>query len=43
MTNQKGKCSEKPPRKGPMTVKVNPYKRADGTKVEGHKRHKPKK
>ncbi|WP_290172416.1 hypothetical protein [uncultured Dubosiella sp.] len=31
MTNQKGKCSEKPPRKGPMTVKVNPYKRADGT------------
>lgn len=39
---QKGKCSERPPRKGPMTVKVSGYTRKDGTKVESHKRHKPK-
>ena len=38
----KGKCSEKPPRKGPMTVKVKGYVRDDGTKVGPHKRHKPK-
>ncbi|GEM_PF-5330033 len=37
------KCSETPLRKGPMTVKVDPYKRDDGTKVKGHKRHTPKK
>jgi hypothetical protein len=39
----KNKCSEKPPRKGPMTVKVDKYTKQDGTKVEGHKRHTPKK
>ncbi|WP_017797582.1 hypothetical protein [Oceanobacillus kimchii] len=39
---KRGKCSEHPPRKGPMTVKVSPYKKSDGTKVSGHKRHKPK-
>lgn len=42
MPKIKGKCAEKPQRKGPMTVKVNPYTRKDGTKVEGHKRHTPK-
>lgn len=41
--SQKGKCSEKPPRKGPMTVKVNGYTKNDGTKVASHKRHSPKK
>ena len=38
----KGKCSEKPPRRGTMTVKVKGYTREDGTKVDPHKRHKPK-
>lgn len=38
----KGKCSEKPPRRGPMTVKVKGYTREDGTKVDPYKRHKPK-
>ena len=38
----KSKCSEKPPRKSPMTVKVNGYTRKDGVKVDSHKRHKPK-
>ena len=38
----KGKCTEKPPRRGPMTVKVSSYKRKDGTKVDSHKRHTPK-
>lgn len=38
----KGKCSEKPPRRGPMTVKVKGYTREDGTKVDSYKRHKPK-
>ena len=38
----KGKCSEKPPRKSPMTVKVSGYTKKDGTKVASHKRHKPK-
>lgn len=43
MTNNKaGKCSEKPPHKGPMTVKVDGYTRQDGTKVDSYKRHKPK-
>lgn len=39
----KGKCSEKPPRKSPMTVTVKNYVKKDGTKVEAHKRHTPKK
>lgn len=39
----KSKCSEKPPRKGPMTVKVKEYTKKDGTKVDSHKRHTPKK
>lgn len=30
----KGKCSEKPPRRGPMSVKVKGYTREDGTKVD---------
>lgn len=34
----KGKCTEKPPRRGPMTVKVSSYTRKDGTKVDSHKR-----
>lgn len=38
----KHKCSEKPKRRGPMTVKVSSYKRKDGTKVPNHKRHTPK-
>ncbi len=38
----RGKCTEKPPRRGPMTVKVKPYTRNDGTRVSGHKRHTPK-
>lgn len=42
MAKKKGSCSESPKRRGPMTVKVKPYKREDGTKVPGHKRHKPK-
>ena len=29
----KGKCTEKPPRRGPMTVKVSSYTRKDGTKI----------
>lgn len=43
MPSKKGHCSEKPPRKGPMTVNVNSYTKKDGTKVESHKRHTPKK
>lgn len=39
----KGKCSEKTVRKGPMTVSVKSYVKNDGTKVESHKRHTPKK
>ena len=39
----RGKCSEKPPRKGPMTVKVEKHIKQDGTKVESHKRHTPSK
>lgn len=39
---KKGKCSEKPARKGPMTVTVKPHTKKDGTKVPGHKRHTPK-
>lgn len=35
-------CREKPKRPGPMNVKVNPYKKGDGTSVKGHTRHKPK-
>lgn len=38
----KGKCSETPKRKGPMTVKVIGYTKDDGTKVQPHKRHTPK-
>ena len=38
----KGKCSENPPRREPMTVKIGGYRREDGTYVEPHKRHKPK-
>ena len=38
----KGKCTEKPPRRGPMAVKVSSYTRKDGTKVDNHKRHTPK-
>lgn len=37
-----GKCTEKPRRSGPMTVKVKPHTRSDGTHVKGHKRHTPK-
>lgn len=37
-----GKCSERPPRRGPMTVKVKRYIRKDGVKVKSHKRHKPR-
>ena len=37
--SSKGKCSEKPPRTGPMTVKVSKYTKNDGTKVKSHKRH----
>lgn len=37
-----GKCSEKPKRPGPMTVKVKGYIRDDGTVVPPHKRHPPK-
>ncbi len=36
------KCTEKPARKGPMTVPVQSYKRKDGTTVKKHKRHSPK-
>lgn len=43
MSAKQGKCSEKPPRKGPMTVKVGGYVKNDGTKVDAHRRHKPKK
>lgn len=43
MADTKGKCSEKPPRKGPMTVRVNGYTKKDGTKAPPHSRHKPKK
>lgn len=39
---RRGKCSEKPKRRGPMTVKVKRYTRKDGTKVPAHKRHTPK-
>lgn len=39
---KKGKCSEKPARKGPMTVKVKPYTKKTELKVGGHKRHTPK-
>ena len=39
---RKGKCSEKPARKGPMTVKVSAHTKKDGTKVSAHKRHTPK-
>ncbi len=38
----KNKCTEKPPRRGPMTVKVSSYTRRDGTHVSSHKRHTPK-
>lgn len=38
----KGKCTEKPPRRGPTTVKVKGYTRKDGTHVDAHKRHTPK-
>jgi len=38
----KGKCSEKPARRGPMTVKVKGYTRKDGDRVDAHKRHAPK-
>lgn len=41
--SKKGKCSEKPARKGPMTVKVKGHTKKDGTKVSPHKRHTPKK
>jgi len=40
---KQGKCSEKPPRKGPMTVKVSSHTRENGNvKVSAHKRHTPK-
>lgn len=39
---KRGKCSEKPPRRGPMTVRVKSYRRRDGTFVSAHKRHKPR-
>lgn len=39
---KKGTCSEKPARKGPMTVKVSGHTKKDGTKVSPHKRHTPK-
>lgn len=38
----KSKCTEKPIRTEPMTVKVKSYTKKDGTKVSGHKRHTPK-
>ena len=38
-----GKCSEKPPRRGPMTVHVGSYTRKDGVTVKEHNRHTPKK
>jgi len=38
----KGKCTENPARREPMTVKVGGYRRKDGTPVDSHKRHKPK-
>lgn len=42
MSDKKGKCSEKPPRKSPMTVNAKSYTKSDGTKVSEHKRHLPK-
>jgi len=39
---RRGKCSENPPRRGPMTVKVKGHTRKGGTKVSAHRRHKPK-
>jgi len=38
----KAKCSETPPRRGPMTVKVKGHVRKDGTSVKPHRRHKPR-
>ena len=40
MSNKK--CTEKPPRRGSMTVKVHSYTRKDGTRVDSHKRHTPR-
>ena len=34
---QKENVLKKPPRRGPMTVKVSSYTRKDGTKVDSHK------
>ena len=42
MAKSKGKCSEKPRRRGPMTVKVNSYYRKNKTLVRSHRRHKPR-
>ena len=42
MVRRPGKCSCKPRRRGPMTVIVRPYRRANGTMVTGHRRHKPR-
>ncbi|WP_264184003.1 hypothetical protein [Bacillus shivajii] len=41
MAKRRGKCSCSPRRRGPMTVTVSSYRRADGTKVSSHRRHKP--
>ena len=38
-----GKCTEKPPRRGPMTVKVKGHTRKGGVKIVPHKRHTPRK
>lgn len=39
---KRGKCTCIPPRRGPMTVHVRSYRRSDGTRVRGHRRHKPR-
>lgn len=41
-SNSSGKCTERPKRPGPMTVKVKSYTRDDGTRVHSHKRHTPR-
>ena len=38
-----GKCSENPPRRGPMTVHVRKYTRKNGTVVGEYNRHSPRK
>ncbi|WP_281284086.1 hypothetical protein [Alkalibacillus haloalkaliphilus] len=41
MAKRRGNCSCTPRRRGPMTVHVKTYRRSDGTRVNGHRRHRP--